>query len=102
MTNTCSSRTADRGPALRGLYRDRENGWMFGVCAGIAERFGFDIMVVRVIAVLSLMLFFVPTALAYLAAVLLLRERPLTYRGARCERDFWRHGETRNHHWRSS
>ena len=30
----------DYGP-LRGLYRDRENGWIFGVCAGLAERFDF-------------------------------------------------------------
>ena len=61
-----------------------------------------DTLVVRVIAVLCLTLFFVPTVLAYLAAVLLLRERPLTYRGAHCERDFWRRGDSCNHHWRSS
>lgn len=100
MSNSGSS-SSGGGASLRGLYRDRENGWMFGVCAGIAERFGFDALVVRIVAVLCLMLFFVPTALAYLAAVLLFRERPLTYRGARCERDFWRRSESCNH-WRSS
>ena len=31
----------DHGP-LRGLYRDRENGWVFGVCAGIADRFNLS------------------------------------------------------------
>lgn len=100
MTNTGSSTTGNRGSALRGLYRDRDNGWIFGVCAGIAERFGFDTLVVRIVAVICLMLFFVPTALAYLAAFLLLRERPLTYRGAHCERDFWRRRDSCDH-WRS-
>ena len=28
----------DYGP-FRGFYRDRENGWIFGVCAGLADRF---------------------------------------------------------------
>ena len=51
------------GPSLRGLYRDRENGWI---------------------------LFFVPTALTYIAATLLIRRRPLIYAGSRAEQDFWR------------
>jgi phage shock protein C len=79
----------DRGP-LRGLYRDRENGWIFGVCAGIADYAGFAIMPVRVIAVVSLILFFVPTALIYIAATLLLRDKPLIYSGRRDEYEFWR------------
>ena len=41
----------DYGP-LQGLYRDRENGWIFGVCAGLAEYFGLDPTVVRVASVL--------------------------------------------------
>lgn len=28
----------DDGP-FQGFYRDRENGWIFGVCAGLADRF---------------------------------------------------------------
>ena len=38
----------DYGP-LRGFYRDRENGWIFGVCAGIADRYNFSVGSVRVI-----------------------------------------------------
>lgn len=89
------------GPSLRGLYRDRENGWMFGVCAGIGEYFGVSNVVVRVIAALSLLVLTIPTAVVYLAAVLLLRERPLTYSGVRAEQDFWRCHE-RHDHWRAS
>ncbi len=68
----------DRGP-LRGLYRDRENGWIFGVCAGIADFGNFRTVTVRVIAVICLLLFFWATALVYIGFVLLFREKPLIY-----------------------
>lgn len=79
----------DFGP-LRGFYRDRENGLVFGVCAGIADRFNFRVGAVRVIAVISLLLFFWLTAAVYLAATLLIREKPLVYSGRRSESEFWR------------
>ena len=75
---------------LRGLYRDRENGWIFGVCAGIADRFNFSIATLRIIAVVCLFLFFWPTVLAYVFATLLIREKPLIYSGHRSEYEFWR------------
>lgn len=99
--STTGSSTTNRKPALNGLYRDRENGWIFGVCAGVAERFEFSTMTVRVLAVLSLILFTMPTALLYLAATLLLRPRPLIYRGRHCEHEFWRCRESRDN-WRTS
>ena len=74
----------------RGLYRDRENGWIFGVCAGVADRFNFRTGTVRLVAIICLILFFWPTALAYIAATLLLREKPLIYAGRTREYDFWR------------
>jgi phage shock protein C len=89
----------DFGP-LRGFYRDRENGWVAGVCAGIADRFNFRLGTVRVIAVISLLLFFWLTAAVYLAAILLIREKPLVYSGQRSEYDFWR--TYRSNHWRRS
>ena len=89
----------DFGP-LRGFYRDRENSWLFGVCAGIADRFNFRLGTVRVIAVISLLLFFWPSAIIYLAAVFLIKEKPLVYSGRRTENDFWR--TYRSDHWRRS
>lgn len=77
-------------PPLRGFYRDRENGLVFGVCAGIADRFNFRVSVVRIIAVISLLLFFWLTAAVYLGATLLIREKPLVYSGRRTENEFWR------------
>lgn len=86
--------------ALRGFYRDRENGWVFGVCAGIAERFNFRLGAVRIIAVISLLLFFWPTVAAYIAATLLIREKPLVYSGRSSEYEFWR--TYRDDYWRRS
>lgn len=74
----------------RGLYRDRENGWIFGVCAGFADYANFRTGPVRIIAMLSLILFFWPTVIVYTVATLLFREKPLTYAGCSREYDFWR------------
>ncbi|MGB5491324.1 MAG: PspC domain-containing protein [Woeseiaceae bacterium] len=90
---------ADFGP-LRGFYRDRENGWVSGVCAGIADRFNFQLGTVRIIALISLLLFFWLSAAIYLAATLLIKEKPLVYSGGRSEYDFWR--TYRSEHWRRS
>jgi phage shock protein C len=87
----------DYGP-FRGFYRDRENGWIFGVCAGLADRFNLQVNAVRVIAVLSLLVFFWLTAVLYIAATLLIREKPLIYSGQRPEYEFWR--RHRRDHWR--
>ena len=79
----------DHGP-LRGFYRDRENGWIFGVCAGIADFGNFRVGTVRVLAVISLLLCFWPTVAVYLAMTLLFREKPLTFSGRYAEYEFWR------------
>lgn len=78
----------DYGP-LRGFYRDRENGWVFGVCAGLADRFNFRVGTVRVIAIISLLLFFWLSAALYLAATMLIKEKPLVYSGRNSENEFW-------------
>lgn len=75
---------------LRGLYRDRENGWVFGVCAGVAERFGFAVGTVRLLSIICLIMFFWTTVTVYLAASLLLKKRPLIYCGHAHEDEFWR------------
>jgi phage shock protein C len=87
------------GP-LRGFYRDRESGWVFGVCAGIADRFNFRVGTVRVIAIISLLLFFWLTAALYLGATVLIKEKPLVYSGDSDESQFW-HRYKRDY-WRQS
>ena len=88
----------DHGP-MRGFYRDRENGWIFGVCAGLSDRFNLNLGAIRLIAVVSLFLFFWLTAAIYLGATVLIREKPLVYSGRESEFAFWR----RRHrdYWRS-
>ena len=73
-----------------GLYRDRENGWIFGVCAGIADYAGVPSGVVRAIAFVALLLFFWATIIAYGAAALIFRPKPLTWSGRCHEFEFWR------------
>lgn len=87
----------DYGP-FRGFYRDRENGWIFGVCAGLADRFNLQIGAVRVLAVISLLVFFWLTVVVYIAAALLIKEKPLIYSGLRSEYEFWR--RERRRQWR--
>lgn len=77
---------------LHWLYRDRENGLIFGVCAGIADYFEVDVLIVRAVTLIALLLFFVPTVAAYLTAAVLLKDRPLCYRGEKNETRFWSRG----------
>ncbi|AWL12500.1 hypothetical protein HMF8227_02035 [Saliniradius amylolyticus] len=46
-----------------------------GVCAGLARHFGFPVWAVRLAALLFLVVFTVPTLVAYVAAALLLPSR---------------------------
>lgn len=87
----------DHGP-LRGFYRDRENGWIFGVCAGIADRFNLNLGAVRALAFVSLLIFTGMTALLYILAAILIREKPLVYSGRDTEYDFWRRHDSRWRH----
>ena len=86
----------DYGP-LRGLYRDQERAWIFGVCAGIADHFGVFAWVVRVIAFVLLVMLPFPVLVAYGLLGLLLPERPLRYEGDRGnEQDFWKRNDDRD------
>jgi phage shock protein C len=86
------------GGRLRTLYRDRENGLILGLCAGIADYFDLNTLLVRGVALVALLLAPVPVGLTYLVAGLLLRDRPLKARDHRRERDFWRRGTTMGDH----
>lgn len=77
------------------LYRNRETGVIMGVCAGLAEFFDTEAWVVRVVAVISLYFFTTPTVLAYVVLGLVLRDRPLAYRGRDDEHCFWSRRNTR-------
>ena len=71
------------------FHRDSERGWLLGVCAGLAGRFGWDLTVVRLLAVISLLVATLPTALLYVVVGVLTPTRRLTYYGAGEDR-LWR------------
>ncbi len=74
------------------LYKDRENGLLFGVCAGLADRFDWNPTATRIVALIALVCAFMPTAFVYLVAGLALPNRKLRYRGGGDEDRFWAGG----------
>ena len=60
----------------RRLYQDRERGVFLGVCAGIADFFGFDLTLTRVITAIGAFLFFPTVVIGYLVLASLLPKRP--------------------------
>lgn len=67
----------DRGElGGRRFYRDRERGKIAGVCAGIAEYFGFNLCVTRLLAVVALIAAGPIVLVLYLAVTLLVPARP--------------------------
>ncbi len=79
-----------REPSPNRLYRDPFNGKLMGVCAGIADYFGFDVWPVRFAAILALIFFTVPTIIAYLLAGALLDRKPADMYATSEEEDLWR------------
>lgn len=77
-------------PSPNRLYRNRRDGKVAGVCAGIADYFGISPLPIRVIAVLGLVMFFVPTLIAYVFAAWLLRPAPENLYESKDEERFWR------------
>ena len=61
---------------LVNLYRDKRRGKLGGVCAGIADRMGVEPWLVRVLAVTCLIFTSFLTLLLYIAAWLLLDNKP--------------------------
>ncbi len=58
--------------AGRRFFRDRRNGKITGVCAGIADYFGFSLGMTRVLAVIALLVATPATILLYIGLTLLI------------------------------
>ena len=70
------------------LYRDKENARIAGVCAGIADYFGFNLTAIRLLTAFS-MLFFWPIIIYVLLAFLLPVKPAELYENVE-KADFWR------------
>jgi phage shock protein C len=63
-------------PLVKRLHRIPQRGKLLGVCAGVAEHFGFDLTVTRVLVVIGALFWFPLVCLAYLALGILLPRAP--------------------------
>lgn len=73
----------------RRFYRDTKNGMIGGVCAGIADYFGFDITVVRIITLISICFLGTPLAI-YIVLWFIVPRRPDANEPTKTERAFQR------------
>jgi phage shock protein C len=63
--------------SMKRLYRSRGNRILAGVCAGIADYFGSDPTIVRILAVIMLVLFNVASVVAYLIMIVIVPLEPI-------------------------
>jgi phage shock protein C len=64
--------------ARRGFYRSSDRALLGGVCAGLADYFGFNLRVLRFLAIIAFVVAMPMAVIAYLAAVFLIPARPGT------------------------
>ena len=81
------SERSDKQPSR--VYRDPANGRLLGVCAGLADYFGFDLLATRVLTIVAQFLF-PPTFLIYLGLAFLLPRKPQGLYRDESEEEFWR------------
>jgi len=72
------------------LYRDRENAMIAGVCAGIAEYFGFNRRGVRVVVAVSTLFFLPFVVVSYVILAVVLPVRPSEAKIDEEQAGFWR------------
>jgi len=72
----------------RRFSRNRDRALVAGVCAGLADYFGFNLKVTRILAVMSLLSAMPLTLLAYFGAVFLFPSLPDSSRRAGRDADF--------------
>lgn len=71
------------------LYRDKHNGKIMGVCAGIADYTGINVLWVRLLAVLSIFITGGPSIIAYFIAGMLLNKKPPYLYRDESEQKYW-------------
>jgi phage shock protein C len=78
-------------PAMRTrFYRDKRNGKVFGVCAGIADYTGFDVSLVRVCFLAAMFMSGGGVIPFYFIAAMVTPTKPMSLEGGdREERQFW-------------
>lgn len=60
----------------RRLYRSTSQRWLFGVCGGVAEYYGIEVLIVRLIVVGGLLFLTTPTLITYIVAAFIMKKEP--------------------------
>ncbi|MBL6929344.1 MAG: envelope stress response membrane protein PspC [Rhodospirillales bacterium] len=76
-------------PSPNRLYRNLDKAMVKGVCAGIADYFGVEALVVRAGALVSLFIFTLPTIIVYLVLTKVVPPRPADLYETPGEEAFW-------------
>jgi phage shock protein C len=84
-----SGESGGPGAGAGRLYRDSKNRVILGVCAGIADYFGINPWVVRVLAIIGFVIFTPPTMIGYVILALLLPKAPQRVYRTPGEEHFW-------------
>lgn len=72
------------------FYRTRKDAKIAGICAGIADYFGWDLTTVRVLTVIGAVFFPFPVLILYAAGALMLPQQPEQLYQAPEEERYWR------------
>ncbi|MGP1609913.1 MAG: envelope stress response membrane protein PspC [Burkholderiales bacterium] len=72
------------------FYRDPRGGKLMGVCAGVADYFGWNITLVRVLAVIALLWFNLLTLAVYLTLGFMLPTKPDVLYDWDADEAYWR------------
>ncbi|MFM7377581.1 MAG: envelope stress response membrane protein PspC [Erythrobacter sp.] len=71
------------------LYRDKHNGKIMGVCAGIADYTGVNVLWIRLAAIASIFITGGPSIIAYFIAGALLNKKPPYLYRDESEQKYW-------------
>ncbi len=80
----------DRNFGPQRLYRDHNNAMLMGVCAGLADYFGWNVTLVRGLTLVALFWFMPATLFIYLALGLLLPKKPARLYEWDTDEEYWR------------
>ena len=72
------------------FYRDPGHGMLMGVCAGLADYFGWNVTLVRGLAIVALLWFNVVTLAAYLVLGFVLPTKPEALYDWDADEEYWR------------
>ena len=71
------------------FYRDPRHAKVKGVCAGLADYFGWKVSLVRVLAIVALLWFNVLTLIAYVALGFMLPAKPDNFNDWDTDEEYW-------------